>query len=189
MITEIVFTSKDKFDAWHPPGITLPAFLFLNCPEVPKPLNGPFLRLEFDDADPYKLLNINERDLTNAKDKVSYKAKYEKIKQRYPKIATERDAEKIINYCDVLQQSETRWTLYITCPDGRKLSASVARFLAALKLESITKITGTNCSGTEWHNLHLSGLLAYQYGKLFSMKLSEGKVNDANADSGTTVRG
>lgn len=110
----------------------------------------------------------------DAKDKISYEARFRKIKERNQKLPTDIDAEKIINFCNELFRDKTDWRIWVCCPDGRRSSASIVKFIQAAIVNQTPRIEGLDCIDFSWHNEYLTHLLAFNYGRM---------INESYADS------
>lgn len=132
---------------------------------------APILFLDFKFVDFWRELGPIPQ---NAKDKISHEARFKKIRERHKKLPTDIDAEKIINFCNELFRDKNPiWKLWVCCPDGRRSSASIIKFLHAVNVGNPT-IEGLDCVGLEWHNEYLTHLLAFNYGRM---------INESYADS------
>jgi hypothetical protein len=151
----------------------------------------PVISFSFSLYDPAKELGIyHEKRYT--RDKVQ---RFRTLAERHPDLPKETDCERIIIFCNELFKDKADWTLWIICPDGKRSSASIARFIDALQIGTI--VNGLDCVSTDWHNLFLSGMLAGTYGRLFASSLRGAEAEEAlakakhehNANFESAIRG
>lgn len=146
----------------------------------------PCLQLQFNLSDPLRALGMPPAT-NNAMAHQRHKKRFDELRKRTPGLPTDRAAEKIIVFCNELFKDTNPWELWIVCPDGRRSSASVARFLQALNIE--VPVEGLDCINTDWHNIYLSSLIGYNYGKMLKRNIIEAKKNEPDATIKPTVRG
>lgn len=146
----------------------------------------PILNLDFSTYDPLKELGIHVEE----RKRQTHHSRFNALRQRHPDLPTDKDCERIIIFINELFKDDAEWTIWICCPDGRRSSASIARFIEALGLSATPAyVVGLDAISTDWQNLYLSGILAYNYGLLFSQSLKRAAADESHADSQPTTGG
>lgn len=190
MINEITFGSHKSF--LSSPPVTSPLFT-TQCAGIIigdshwsgmariRSYLTPSMQLDFSNYQPIALLKGN----VLGQDKFLRKAQQQKVEQIKGQLPSDREAQKILLFADGLEVSKQSYHLYILCQTGIDNSASIAKFLISCNaLQGCTACKGLDCLTTDGHNQFLSGLLAYNYSKWISERIT----NDANADSKPTIR-